>query len=109
MSTKEAGPGEAAPPGQTARTTKGDAYLAADAREARGKAARAVAPRASHAEFESASDRDPVAIVDEDTPSRVPELVPIRYGRMLVTPFTFYRGAASLMANDLTEIGRAHV
>jgi uncharacterized protein (DUF2252 family) len=102
MSTKEAGPGEAAPPGQTARTTKGDAYLAADAREARGKAARAVAPRASHAEFESASDRDPVAIVDEDTPSRVPELVPIRYGRMLVTPFTFYRGAASLMANDLT-------
>jgi uncharacterized protein (DUF2252 family) len=39
--------------------------------------------------------------VDEDTPSRVPELVPIRYGRMLVTPFTFYRGAASLMANDL--------
>jgi uncharacterized protein (DUF2252 family) len=99
MSTKEARP-EAAPPAQAART-KGGGYLAADAREALGKAVRAAVPRASQSEFDSASGRDPVAIVDEDTPSRVPELVPIRYGRMLVTPFTFYRGAASLMAHDL--------
>jgi hypothetical protein len=99
MSTKEARP-EAAPPAQAART-KGGGYLAPDAREALGKAVRAAVPRASQSEFDSASGRDPVAIVDEDTPSRVPELVPIRYGRMLVTPFTFYRGAASLMAHDL--------
>ena len=48
-----------------------------------------------------------MAIVDADTPSRVPELVPIRYGRMLVSPFTFYRGAASLMAHDLAATPRA--
>jgi uncharacterized protein (DUF2252 family) len=71
------------------------------ARAARGKAARADAPRTSHAEFDLPPDRDPVALVDQDSPSRVPELVPIRYARMLVSPFTFYRGAAGLMANDL--------
>jgi uncharacterized protein (DUF2252 family) len=50
--------------------------------------------------------RDPVAIVDADSANRVPELVPIRYGRMLVSPFTFYRGAASLMAHDLAGTAR---
>ena len=50
--------------------------------------------------------RDPVAIVDADSASRVPELVPIRYGRMLVSAFTFYRGAASLMAHDLASTPR---
>ena len=73
-------------------------HLTASERVARGKAAREDVPRASHSAFETSADRDPVAIVDADTPSRVPELVPIRYGRMLVSPFTFYRGAASLMA-----------
>ena len=97
MSTKEAAPQKAARPARAAVRT----YLTPEEREIRGKAARAAAPRASHAEFEPGPDRDPVAIVDEDTPSRVPELVPIRYGRMLVTPFTFYRGAANLMAYDL--------
>jgi uncharacterized protein (DUF2252 family) len=71
------------------------------ARAARGKAARAEAPRASHAEFELPPDRDAVALIDADSAARVPELVPIRYARMLVSPFTFYRGAAGLMANDL--------
>jgi uncharacterized protein (DUF2252 family) len=78
-------------------------HLTPEAREALGKTARGQVPRATHADLELGSDRDPVAIVDEDTPSRVPELVPIRYGRMLVSAFTFYRGAAGLMANDLAE------
>ena len=60
-----------------------------------GKRARERAPRSSHAVFEPAPDRpDPVALLEEQSRSRVPELVPIRYGRMLVSPFTFYRGAA---------------
>ena len=48
-----------------------------------------------------------MAILDADSPSRVPELVPIRYGRMLVSPFTFYRGAAAVMAHDLASTPRA--
>ena len=53
--------------------------------------------------MDAASDRpDPVALLEEQAASRVPELVPIRYGRMLVSPFTFYRGAALLMASDLS-------
>jgi uncharacterized protein (DUF2252 family) len=82
-------------------------YLTESERIARGKSARETAPRASHSTLETSSDRDPVAIVDADTPSRVAELVPIRYGRMLVSPFTFYRGAASLMAHDLAATPRA--
>jgi uncharacterized protein (DUF2252 family) len=74
-------------------------------RYGRGRSARERAPRTSHATLE-AVERDPVAIVDADSATRVPELVPIRYGRMLVSPFTFYRGAASLMAHDLASTPR---
>ena len=63
-------------------------------RAARGKAARAEVPRSSHAEWEPAPRPDPVDLLEEQAQTRVPELVPIRYGRMLVSPFTFYRGAA---------------
>jgi uncharacterized protein (DUF2252 family) len=71
-------------------------------RAARGKAARAEVPRSSHAAWEPPPHRpDPVALLEEQAGTRVPELVPIRYGRMLVSPFTFYRGAAYLMASDL--------
>ena len=70
-------------------------------RVARGKDARAVAPLESHAEFAPAGSRDPVALLLEQAKSRVPELVPVRHGRMLVSPFTFYRGAALPMAADL--------
>jgi uncharacterized protein (DUF2252 family) len=71
-------------------------------RVAQGKAARAEVPRKSHATFEPAADRpDPVDLLERQATERVPELVPIRYGRMLVSPFTFYRGAASIMASDL--------
>ena len=69
-----------------------------------GKAARAKTPRSSHAEFEPASDRpDPIDLLERQAESRVPELVPIRYGRMGVSPFTFYRGAALLQAADLAN------
>jgi uncharacterized protein (DUF2252 family) len=57
-----------------------------------------------HGEWQPSSDRpDPVRLLEEQGVSRVPELVPIRYGRMLVSPFTFYRGAAYLMASDLAS------
>ena len=73
-------------------------------RVARGKAARAQTPRSSHADFEPAADRlDPVEHLERQAATRVPELVPIRYGRMLVSPFTFYRGAALIMAADLVN------
>jgi uncharacterized protein (DUF2252 family) len=72
-------------------------------RAARGKAARAEAPRGAHAEWEPPPNRpDPVRLLEQQDETRVPELVPIRYGRMLVSPFTFYRGAAAIMAADLT-------
>ena len=78
-----------------------------DERAALGKAARAVAPRSGHGDWEPASDRrDPVELLEEQAASRVPELVPIRYGRMLVSPFTFFRGAAYPMAADLADAPR---
>ena len=70
-------------------------------RVARGKDARAAAPLESHAEFAPAGNRDPVGLLLEQEKTRVPELVPVRHGRMLVSPFTFYRGAALPMAADL--------
>ena len=70
-------------------------------REARGKDARAAAPLESHAEFTPGPGRDPVGLLMEQEKSRVPELVPVRHGRMLVSPFTFFRGAALPMAADL--------
>jgi uncharacterized protein (DUF2252 family) len=71
---------------------------------ARGKAARAAVPRSSHGVWQPFTGRpDPVALLEEQSAARVPELVPIRYGRMLVSPFTFYRGGAYLMASDLAH------
>src|SRR5436305_5850609 len=66
-----------------------------------GEGARKRVPHDRHAGFEPAKDRDPVALLESQGPSRVPELLPIRYGRMMVSPFTFYRGAALVMAHDL--------
>jgi uncharacterized protein (DUF2252 family) len=70
-------------------------------RVAQGKDARVVAPLESHAQFVADGSRDPVGLLLDQSQSRVPELVPIRHGRMLVSPFTFYRGAALPMAADL--------
>jgi uncharacterized protein (DUF2252 family) len=73
-------------------------------RAARGKAARASAPRESHEVFDPPSDRpDPLALLEEQAKTRVPELIPIRWGRMMVSPFTYYRGAALPMASDLHD------
>ena len=70
----------------------------------RGRVARVTVPRSSHGEWTPAATRpDPVATLHQQTASRLPELVPIRYGRMLVSPFTFFRGAAAVMAADLAE------
>jgi uncharacterized protein (DUF2252 family) len=69
---------------------------------ARGKTARAEVPRQSHAAFDPSPDRpDPIGLLEEQAKSRVPELVPVRWGRMMVSPFTFFRGAALPMASDL--------
>jgi uncharacterized protein (DUF2252 family) len=82
-------------------------HLTLAERMARGKAAREDVPRSSHAAWEPPSGRpDPVDLLEAQAESRVPELVPIRYGRMLVSPFTFYRGAAYLMASDLAQLPR---
>jgi uncharacterized protein (DUF2252 family) len=77
-------------------------HLTPAERAARGKAARDEAPLESHAAFDPPRDRpDPIALLEEQARSRVPELVPVRYGRMVVSPFSYYRGAALPMASDL--------
>src|SRR6476469_4900967 len=77
-------------------------HLTVDERVARGEAARQETPRRSHGRWEPAPDRpDPVALLEQQAASRVRDLVPIRYGRMLASPFTFYRGGALIMASDL--------
>jgi uncharacterized protein (DUF2252 family) len=88
--------------GRRRRAARVVPHLSVAERAARGRAARAEVPRFSHAEYTPAPHRqDPVALLESQAESRVPELVPIRYGRMLVSPFTFYRGAALIMAADL--------
>jgi len=101
-----AGPPTAAPPRRVPRyqldTAPGRLTPAQSA--AKGKAARTAAPRVSHAAFNPGADRpDPIALLEEQAKTRVPELVPVRWGRMLVSPFTYYRGAALPMASDLAR------
>jgi uncharacterized protein (DUF2252 family) len=87
-----------------ARPAPASGRLSPAERVARGKAARAVAPRESHAALDLPADRpDPIGLLEGQAVSRVPELVPIRYGRMLVSPFTYFRGAALPMAADLAN------
>ena len=77
-------------------------------RVALGKAARTATPRATHEAWQASPTRsDPVTLLESQAESRVQELVPIRYGRMLVSPFTFYRGAALIMASDLATTPRS--
>jgi uncharacterized protein (DUF2252 family) len=84
-----------------------EAHMTPSERAAAGRRERERAPRSVHGAWQPAPGRaDPVALLSEQAGSRVPELVPIRYGRMLVSPFTFYRGAAYLMAADLAEVPR---
>src|SRR4051794_4391204 len=77
-------------------------HLSVDERKARGRRARDVVPPSGHAGWTPAEDRpDPVALLEEQNVTREPDLVPVRHGRMMVSPFTFYRGAAKIMAADL--------
>ena len=77
-------------------------HLSVDERQALGKEARDRTAPASHAGWAVAADRpDPVGLLEEQNLTREPDLVPVRHGRMVVSPFTFYRGAATIMAADL--------
>jgi uncharacterized protein (DUF2252 family) len=94
----------AAKPARPAQRYRLDAAegLSPAERAMRGKAARAQAPLDSHAAFDPPPDRpDPIALLEDQAKSRVAELVPVRYGRMMVSPFSYYRGAALPMASDL--------
>ena len=72
-----------------------------------GRSAREAVPRGSHASWQPQPNRfDPVQLLDGQAATRVPDLVPIRYGRMLSSPFAFFRGAALLMAADLADTPR---
>jgi uncharacterized protein (DUF2252 family) len=76
-------------------------HLAESERVALGKAARTIAPRSTQDALDVDHARDPIALLEQQGRSRVPELLPIRYGRMLASPFAFFRGAAVVMAHDL--------
>jgi uncharacterized protein (DUF2252 family) len=89
---------------ESSSTPQGVPHFTAAERVARGKAARGELPRSAHAASEPAQHRaDPVDLLEEQAQTRLPELGPMRYGRMLVSPFTFFRGAAYLMAADLAD------
>jgi uncharacterized protein DUF2252 len=80
------------------------AHPSVEERRAQGKEARDRASRSSHTGWAPAPDRsDPVALLEEQNRTREPDLVPVRHGRMLVSPFTFYRGGAKIMAADLKD------
>jgi uncharacterized protein (DUF2252 family) len=84
------------------------AHLSVADRVAAGREARAATPRSSHAGWEPAPDRpDPLVLLKEQDATREPDLVPVRHGRMAVSPFTFYRGGARIMAVDLRDTPRA--
>ncbi len=94
--------GRRLPPRPVPARAEPTGYAAPGDRAARGKSCRSKAPRSSHAAWEPPPDRrDPIALLEEQAAERVPELVPIRYGRMSASPFAFYRGAAYVMASDL--------
>ena len=90
---------------QTASSFEGISTFSTRAeRYAAGKALRSKAPRTSHGGWTPAADRpDPISLLEESSRTRVPELVPIRYGRMSLSPFAYLRGSAGVMASDLAN------
>ena len=79
-------------------------HLTVAERVDRGKAARKLCPRSAHGIWNPAPDRpDPVALLEAQEKGRIPELLPIRYERMLTSEFAFYRGAAVIMAPDFSS------
>ena len=88
--------------------TKKVKHPSVEERAAKGKGRREKTPVSAHTGWKPASDRpDPVALLEEQNLTREQDLVPVRHGRMLVSPFTFYRGAAKIMATDLKDTPRA--
>jgi uncharacterized protein (DUF2252 family) len=86
------------------------ARLSVEERKARGRAARTTASRSSHGRWEPSPERpDPIELLDEQTKGRTSELIPIMYGRMLESPFAFFRGGAAIMAADLAGTPRSGV
>jgi uncharacterized protein (DUF2252 family) len=97
--------GETIAPGRPAQAAEGYQQ-----RHERGRAARRAVPRGSHAEWAPAPDRpDPVDLLEAQTKDRLPDLVPIRYARMMASPFAFMRGSAIVMANDLASTPRSGI
>src|SRR3954447_22995971 len=81
-----------------------DLPKAVETRMAEGRAERESVPLEAHGEWAPSDARpDSVGILEKQNATRVPELVPIRHGRMIVSPFTFYRGGAAIMASDLAQ------
>ena len=79
-----------------------------DERRMKGEKTQELRSSSAHAGWKPAANRaDPVALLDEENATREPDLVPVRHGRMMVSPFTFYRGAAKIMAADLEHTPRA--
>ncbi len=108
--TDSHGPDAPAPSESAPQVASPVAHLTAAERAARGKAARTEVPRSSHAEWEPSTARpDPVGLLERQAETRVPELVPIRHGRMLVSPFAFFRGGALIMAADLAATPRSGI
>ncbi|MDR3687115.1 MAG: DUF2252 domain-containing protein [Coriobacteriia bacterium] len=100
-------PEQPTPPAPIAYTTLLPHFTPAE-HLARGRAARQDTPRSSHASWETWSDRpDPIDVLEEQGAHRTPELLPIRYGRMVASPFAFYRGGAAIMASDLATTPRS--
>jgi uncharacterized protein (DUF2252 family) len=95
---------EGTPGGASSSRPKALQHFTPAERAARGKGARQELPRSAHSAWEPGSlRRDPVDLLEDQAVTRLPELGPIRYGRMLVSPFTFFRGAAYIMAADLAD------
>jgi uncharacterized protein (DUF2252 family) len=97
-----------ATPASPDRAPSQDARPTPQERKSAGKALRATVPLGAHAESPGATrSRDPLTLLEEQAVDRLPELRPIRYGRMLQSPFAYYRGAARVMAADLADAPRS--
>src|SRR3954453_4393942 len=106
--TRRQAPKRRRPAASQHRRPRSVPHLSVAERVARGKGARAEGARSSDAGFEPSATRpDPIELLERQASTRVPELVPIRHSRMLVSPFTFFRGAATVMAQDLVATQRS--
>ena len=85
-------------------------FIPSAERREQGKSRRAVVPRQNHADWSPSPDRrDPIDVLEESNVGRIAELIPIRYGRMMKSPFTFFRGSAAVMAMDLASTDVTHI